>query len=204
MLKPRSFCVFAWLVFVSVCACGQDNPPGRESHPNQQVRLENVPSLTADSTSSAVVLATALEIIFQDKAVCCGRNSALEDQLPSDPKSLKEVSAKLQGRHVLSDGRPITVTAEFFPASSVSPNLIVAAIQDERPLLVLWKSNFYVLYGAIYNETDFSDGSRLYAIKKLMLLDPRYSDYRREATFNRETDDWSAVEGLLMLTSKQQ
>jgi hypothetical protein len=61
-----------------------------------------------------------------------------------------------------------------------------------------------VLYGAIYNETDFSDGSRLYTIKKLMLLDPRYSDYRREATFNRETDDWSTVEGLLMLTSKQQ
>lgn len=204
MAKPRFLSILACLISICSFACGQDNPPGRESHPNQQVRLENVPSLTADSTNSAVVLATALEMIFQDKAVCCGRNSALEDQLPSEPKSLKEVSAKLQGRHVLSDGRPIMVTAEFFPASSVGPNLIVVALQDQRPFLILWKSNFYVLYGAVYNETVFSDGSRLYAIKKLMLLDPRYSDYRREATFNRETDDWSTVEGLLMLGSKQQ
>jgi hypothetical protein len=37
-------------------------------------------------------------------------------------------------------------------------------------------------------------------IHKLFLLDTRYSDSRREVTFNRDTDDWARVEGVLLLT----
>jgi hypothetical protein len=55
----------------------------------------------------------------------------------------------------------------------------------------------YVLYGAIFDETrDPTDGSRTDSIHKLLLLDPGFSDHRRLTEFNRETDDWSKVEGL--------
>jgi hypothetical protein len=36
-------------------------------------------------------------------------------------------------------------------------------------------------------------------IHKLLLLDTRYSGSRRAVTFNRETDDWSKVQGMLRL-----
>jgi hypothetical protein len=36
-------------------------------------------------------------------------------------------------------------------------------------------------------------------IHKLLLLDTRYSGSRREVPFNRETDDWSKVQGMLRL-----
>jgi hypothetical protein len=31
------------------------------------------------------------------------------------------------------------------------------------------------------------------------LLDPRFSDQRRETQFNRDADDWGQVQGLLQL-----
>ena len=38
------------------------------------------------------------------------------------------------------------------------------------------------------------------AIHKFLLLDTRYSDSRRKVVFNRETDDWSKVQGMLRVT----
>jgi hypothetical protein len=44
------------------------------------------------------------------------------------------------------------------------------------------------------------DGGSAFMIHKLLLLDTRFSGSRREASFNRDTDDWSKVQGLLRLT----
>ena len=67
-------------------------------------------------------------------------------------------------------------------------------------MLIEWESRVYVLYGAIFNETrDTGSGDRAYAIRKLLLLDPRFSDQRRVTEFDRETDDWSKVGGFLIV-----
>jgi hypothetical protein len=118
--------------------------------------------------------------------------------------SLKELSAKLQGRHLLRDGRPIVVNAEYFPQSSIGPGLIISPLQDQHPLLIEWKSHVYVLYGATFNETRYYSGEREYAVVKLLLLDPRFSDQRREVEFNRESDDWGKVQGLLTVAVARQ
>jgi hypothetical protein len=189
--------------FASCLARGQEN---RNSVflANQEVHVTNLPSLTAPSTHRSAVLATALEIILHDKAVCCGKDSALEDAVLyatiSDPVSLKELSPKLQGRHPLSDGGAIVVTAEYVPQSSITPGLIVATLRDQHALLIEWKSHLYVLYGSTFDETrDLGSGERDYAIRKLFLLDPRFSDQRRQTEFNRETDDLAGVQGLLTI-----
>jgi hypothetical protein len=117
---------------------------------------------------------------------------------------LKELSTKLQGRRVLRDGRPIVVNVEYVPQSAIGPGLIISAIKGQRPLLFEWKSHLYVLYGAIFNETRYYSGERQYAVVKLLLLDPRFSDQRREVEFNRETDDWGNVQGLLTVAVVRQ
>ena len=144
------------------------------------------------------MLATALEIALGDKAVCCGKDSALEDSLLGDPRSLKELGGRIQGRHRLSDGRPIMIAANFVPRNSVHPELIIGALQEQRVPLIEWKSHFYLIYGAIYNQTIDQGGVRSDSIHKLLLLDARYGDARREFVFDRETDDWDKVEGLLI------
>jgi hypothetical protein len=206
LAKLHVLAVSVFVICVSCFGQGQDVPPDSVLwfHPNQEIRVTNLPSPTAPSTASSVVLATALETIFHDKAVCCGKNSALEDAALSDPSSLKELSAKLQGKHYLSDGRTIAVHAEFVPQDSINSGLVIGALQDQHALLMQWKSNYYVLYGAIFNETRYASGMRQYAIVKLLLQDVRFSDERRETEFKRETDDLTKVQGLLTLAVERQ
>ena len=195
--------IFACLVLVcmaTVSAFAQDVSPGWFLH-NQEVYVANLPLLTAPSAEASAVLATALETILQDRDVCCGKDSGLEDAVLSAPSSLKELSAKLQGRHVLGDGLSIVVRAEYFPKSSILPNLIVKTLMDQQPMLLKWKSHIYVLYGATYDETRaYDSGVRQFVIHKLWLLDPRYSDRRRETELNAETDDWTKIQGILTLS----
>jgi hypothetical protein len=198
--------VSAFLISLSCLAHGQTDVPDSISSflPNQEVRVRNLPPLTALSTNPSAALATALETVFHDKAVCCGKDSALEDALLSDPLSLKDLGARLQGTHRLSDGRPIVISAEYVPPNLINPDLIIGALLDQHAPLIEWKSRLYVLYGAIFNETRYYSGARRYAILKLLLLDPRFSAQRRETLFNRETDDWGKVQGLLTLSAVRQ
>ena len=153
-----------------------------------------------------MVLATSVEMILRDKEVCCGKDSALEDSVErADPLSLKDVAEKLRGRHLLADGIPITITAEFQPAATVNAGELIAALMDKRALLMEWSSHLYVICGAIFSETiDPYSGVTSDAIDKLYLLDTRFSGSRRELSFSRETDDWGKVQGILMLKAARQ
>ena len=167
--------------------------------PNQEVRVANLPLLTAPSAEASAVLATALETILPDRDVCCGKDSGLEDSVLSAPSSLKELGAKLQGRHVLGDGLSVVVRAEYFPKSSLDPSLVITTLMDQQPMLLKWKSHIYVLYGATYDETRTYWGSQ-FVIHKLWLLDPRYSNQRRETELNAETGDLTKIQGILALS----
>jgi hypothetical protein len=201
-LTAKALCTCLALVCIAtVSAFAQDASPGTWFLHNQEVYVANLPLLTASSAEASAVLATALETILPDRDVCCGKDSGLEDAVLSAPASLKELSAKLQGRHVLGDGLSIMVRAEYFPKSSIVPNLIVKTLMDQQPMLLKWKSHIYVLYGATYDEGRAYDmGEREFVIHKLWLLDPRYSGQRREAELNAETDDWTKIQGILTLS----
>jgi hypothetical protein len=164
-----------------------------------------LPSVTARSKDASDVLAASLQIIFRDKEVCCGKDSALEDDVQrADPRSLKDVATRLQGRHVLSDGRPIMVMAEYVPATSLVAGTLIGTLSDKRPLLMGWNSHLYVVSGVIYSTTYTDEGGRVDSILKIFLLDPRFSDQRREVIFDRQTDDWGKVQGLLTLRAAPQ
>ena len=105
---------------------------------------------------------------------------------------------------MLSDGRPIMVTAEYVPATSLVGGTFIGTLNDKQPLLMEWNSHLYVVYGVIYSTIYSPEGGRTDSIFKIFLLNPRYSDQRREVTFNRQTDDWGKVQGLLTLKAVPQ
>jgi len=201
--KPRSFrSSFLVVGSAAVCACLAlcCFATAQTYYPNTEVRIRNPPSIIAKSKDPSDVLAAAIATVFRDEDVCCGKNSALEDDVQrADPKSLKDVAAKLQGRHLLSDGRPIMVTAEYVPATSLVSGTFIGTLNDKQPLLMEWNSHLYVVYGEIYSTIVSADGERIDSILKIFLLDPRFSDQRREVIFDRQTDDWGKVQGLLTL-----
>ena len=171
------------------------------AYPEQEIRVNDLSALTARSPHAADVLATSLEILFNDKAVCCGKNSALEDSIESaDPKSLKDIANKLQGRHLLSDGRAIMVTTEYLTPDEVNAGHLITMIRNQRAALMMWNSRVYVLSGVTYVGTvDYSTNATEYAVHKFLLQDVRFSDSRRAVTFDRLTEDASKVQGLLFV-----
>jgi hypothetical protein len=195
-----------FLAALSAIALAQDVlPPSFVSHPNQEIRVSGLPSLKAVSKDAPDVLATAVAMVLNNKELCCDRDSALEDRLAlSDPVSLKSVAAKLQGRQLSSDGRPIQITAEYFDAASINSGKVVGSIAQKHAPLMVWNSNLYVVSGVIYDDAVYSDGSEIYVIRKFLLLDPRFSDSRRNVVFNRDADDLNNVKGMLFLTVSAQ
>ena len=195
-LLPVS-CVVASCLALGCLASGQ------VAYPEQEVRIHDLPWLTARSTHRLDALVTSLEIIFNNKEICCGKNSALEDSVQSsDPRSLKDIASKLLGRHLLSDGRPITVTAEYLAPDQVTAGHLIAMLRDQHPALMMWNSHLYVVYGATFVETDdYSTNQIAYAVHKFLLQDVRFSDARRTLSFDRLTEDLSKVQGLLFLQS---
>lgn len=196
------------LILGSSPAFGQDNGGYRLFRPNQEVRVRPLPSLVARSDDLPDVLLTSLDTILHDRTICCGKDSALEDRaVTANPLSLKDIASKLQGRWLLSDGRPILVTPDF-PPSSPTIDLsywIIGHLMHKHAMLMVWGAHLYVVYGAVFDEVVYSDGTpNASSIHKLLLLDTRYADSRREVTFNRDTDDWSKVEGMLSLDWKLQ
>jgi hypothetical protein len=160
----------------------------------------------ARSHDPADVLATSLDIIVHDREICCGRDSALEDSVArADPKSLKDIAAKLQGRQLLGDGRPILVTAAYIEPDAINGGLLIATLRDHHALLLQWNLHLYVCTGVSYVKGyDSGTGAEIDTVTKFLLLDTRYSDSRRELVFDRDKDDWSKVQGVLWLTSVPQ
>jgi hypothetical protein len=172
-----------------------------QSYPNQEIRVSGLRALMARSHEPSDVLLTSLDTVLHDRSVCCGPDSALGDSAEkANPLSLKDAVSKLQGRHLLSDGRPIMVTAEYFEPAAINSGMLIGTLRDKHALLLQWNSHVYVGYGVIYDELFDENGELQYSIRNFLLLDTRYSDSRWEVIFNRQTDDWGKVQGMLRVT----
>jgi hypothetical protein len=206
-LRVRSLPALSICVFCLALSCLAQDQPTDTCYlylANEEARVTNLPSLTAPSKDTSAVIATAVEMVLHDKDLCCGKDSILGDSVLSEPRSLKELGTKLQGRHTLSDGQALVVTADYSAQNSINAGSVISALQDQRAPLLEWKSHVYVLYGAVFAETRCQSGARQYSIVKLLLQDPRFSDQRREAVFSRDTDDLAKVQGLLTLSVARQ
>jgi hypothetical protein len=196
--KRHVLSVSIFLILFLCLAHGQSNTdPVSSVHPNQEVRVSDLPSLAAPSPDTSALLTTALDTVFHDKAICCAKSSALESAAIGS-RSLKDLSSALQGGRFWSD-HPLKIHANYVAPGPIDPGLIIATLLDRHAAIIEWKSNIFIVYGAIYDESLHYSGRRQYAIRKFLLLDPRFSDQRRETEFKRDKDDWGKVQGVLTL-----
>jgi hypothetical protein len=178
---------------------------------DQEIEVAGLPSIVSPSRHSSDVLSASVETIIHDPEVCCGKDSALEDSVErADPKSLQDVAAKLNGRHLLSDGRPIMVKAVFFPPDQANAAYLLKAFTKKYPLLMQWNSHIYVVHGLIYfwmatgGDPTSGGGGLEVVVHKFLLWDTCYSDSARQLIFNRDTDDLKKVQGFLFIQVNRQ
>jgi hypothetical protein len=77
-------------------------------------------------------------------------------------------------------------------------------LRKKRAPLMMWNSHLYVVAGVTYVETVDDSGGIAYAVHKFLLGDVRFSDSRREISFDRVTEDAGRVQGLLFLQAAPQ
>jgi hypothetical protein len=182
---------------------------GQVTNQDREVEVHGLPSLMAKSKDPMEVLLTSLDTLIHDGDICCGKDSALADSVSAaDPESLKDVATRIDGRHLLSDGRPIVVKATYLAPEAINTGLI-ATLSNQHAALLEWNSHLYVLYGAVYTwiENYSPEGGSSNAepvIHKLLLWDTRYSDARRSVVFDRNTDEVSKLQGALFVEAKLQ
>lgn len=190
------------LLLIVSCLAVRLSAYGQQMYVDLEDHVTGLSSLVANSHDPAIVLPISLDTILHDPSICCGKDSALEDSVErADPLSLKDVASKLQGRHLLNDGRPISVVADFWLSDTVDVVRIVNTIKANHTLLMIWNSHLYVVYGIVYRWVDYSADMGPYCVlRRLQLLDTRFSDQRREVEYNRETDDPTKVQGFLTVS----
>lgn len=174
---------------------------------DQDIEVHDLASIVSPSEHSSDVLKTSLATVIHDPDICCRNTSGLADSLErADPKSLQDVAAKLNGRHLLADGRPVMVHAAFFPVDQANAGYLVKAFTEQHALLMQWNSHIYVVHGLVYfwNQAGSTDtgASIVPVVRKFLLWDTRYSDSRRDKIFNRDTDDLNKVQGFLFIEVK--
>jgi hypothetical protein len=188
-----------FVFYFAACSCAFSQLLGVE----QTAEVHDLSPLRAISHDHTDVLLTSLDTIIHDKTICCGRDSALVDAAQAaDPNSLQDIAKKLDGRHLLGDGRPIKVAAEFLTPDQVGAGHLVAMFEQQHAALMLWDSHLYVVHGAIYVWVISGSGetaAEVPVILKLLLWDTRYSDSRREVVFDRDKADIAKVQGLLFV-----
>jgi hypothetical protein len=112
---------------------------------------------------------------------------------------LKDIASKLQGRHLLSDGRPIIATVEYLTPDQVNAGHLIYMLAANHAPLMMWNSHLYVVDGLTYVEDVDNDGGVTYVTHKFLLQDARFSDSRRRVPFDRLTEDAGEVQGLLFV-----
>lgn len=199
----RRSCLFFGIASFLCLVPGRCIVHAQVPYQDQEVQVHDLPSLMARSHDPSDVLLTSLDTVLHGREVCCGRDSALEDSSrQADPKSLKDIAAKIGGRHLLSDGRPIQIQAEYLAPDAVTASKVVGMIMNQHAPLMIWNGHLYVVYGVVYVWSgDLSTGGPPNAtyIHKFLLWDTRFSDSRRSVVFDRQTEGPSKVQGLLFL-----
>jgi hypothetical protein len=127
----------------------------------------------------------------------CDSGSQLNTVIEANAaSSLRILSEKIGGSSCASNGHAMRLNAVFTPNPEIRADGIVAAILHQRPLLMEWKGALYVIHGVIYDEHLHNSGKRDNVIRQLLLIDPRYSDQRRFASFDRQRDEFAQVNGI--------
>ncbi len=202
------------LIIIMSCCVNTNSQDYYDSyvvHPNQEVRIAALPSTVAASTSKSDVLVASVATAVMERDVCCGRNSALEDQIiaasaSTGKISLRELGEKLRGKHYLDNGASIFVADQYWPAAPIEQNAVKpgdiislpdgpAPIADElgRPACTFCMESYSTSAPTATLATIFR------SIRTLLLIDTRFSGRRRYVSFNRQTDDWGKVTGVLAL-----
>ncbi|HVZ15777.1 MAG TPA: hypothetical protein VG897_01575 [Terriglobales bacterium] len=195
MSRLRTLIVLSGSLLLIVSAYSQEPAPSEVVHPNQRVEVSNLPSLVADKDTPPEL--AALRIVLHAENIRCDEHSAIETAARTvTDHSLKDLVTKIAGTSCATDRGSVKINASFVPGSAIRGDDVIGILLRHKPQLIQYQGGIVVLYGVIYDEHLYADGSRMNVVRKFLMLDPRYLGERRFVSFTREKDDFTHVAGV--------
>ena len=115
--------------------------------------------------------------------------------------NFRALSDAVKGDYVVGPKRKLRVTTRVYASGSpISAEDLIAAMRRGRPMIFFWKAHAYVAVGAAYDEYVGPNGTRMWEIRELTLLDPTATDEEhRRVTFQKGRDNVADINGAIEL-----
>lgn len=170
--------------------------------PDQTADLRHPKLVTAKQNCANWGLAAGLETMLAQQKVALDQNfwvmrlnyGEVCDELPS----IEHLTKVVDQEFVLDDGRHVRLELHFTPGAPVNIDDLLAALQRDRPQVLLWRGHPYFLVGATYDERIGRDGTRFFDIKELRLADTFAG--QPAVTFQKNRDDASEINGVVSVS----
>ncbi len=170
--------------------------------PDQTADLHHPKLVTAKQNCANWGLAAGLETMLAQQKVALDQNfwvmrlnfGEVCAGMPSIEHLLKVVNREF----VLDDGRHVLLELSFTPGAPTDVDSLLARLQRDQALLLLWRGHPYFLVGATYDERIGLDGTRFFEIKELRLADTFAK--QPAVTFQKSRDDMSEIDGIVSVS----
>ncbi len=169
--------------------------------PNQQAIVEHPSIVRAERPCENWMWAAALDSLLQAKQAATGQEYQIlrlyGGDLCAEVKSYAELGEKISHEYTMPDGRKFLLQAQYTEGAPSLLEPVIVAMKDQHPLMLVWKHHPYVLVGIVYDEYVALNGSRLFKLKELRLIDPATG---QALSFFPEKDDAASINGVMNVT----
>jgi len=185
------------VVLSALSLWAQEPVPSESVKPDNRVEVPDLPKTVAADNSKAEVAKAAVAIVLAAYDVKCELNSQVNSVIDDrTASSLRSLSGKVEGATCEQDGHLLKLTSTFVANTAIQADELIHALDEDNAMLIRWKGDLYVLWGALYDVRIYSDGRRFNIIRELLLIDPRYSDERRFVSYKRDKATFADIEGV--------
>jgi hypothetical protein len=107
----------------------------------------------------------------------------------------------LDGEYVLPtpDGAVKVRLAPQVSVGALAVGEAVVSVKQGHPVILVWNQHPYVLQSVLYDEWVYPTGDRRLQVRELRLLDPAAGAGEKPVVFNADSDDSSAISGILSI-----
>ncbi len=169
--------------------------------PNQQAIIAHPTVARAQRPCENWAWAAALDSLLRAKQAATGQEYQVlrlfGGDLCTEVKSYAELAEKISHEYTMPDGRRFLLQANYAEGAPASLEPLIAAMKEQHPLMLIWKHHPYVMVGVLYDEYVALNGSRLFKLKELRLVDPVEGT---NLSFVPDKDDPALIDGVMNVT----
>ena len=173
--------------------------------PDQKIELKTPPAVVAKQKCDNWAWAAVFEAMLRlqdagiDQADWINRFDGGELCLPAVLNDWDELTRRLErDYYVLGDGRKLRLETRFTPGAPLVPDDLIVSLRNNHPPMVVWRGHAYLLAGLLYDEQIARNGSRIFVVKELKLMDTFAPPNKPErfVKFVRDTDNFAEIDGV--------